>query len=381
MEFSGFAFTLRPPGAGTSTKITAPGFDGEREFRDGVRVTTMSGPTPDRIEHQIARGSHLGQKQYVFDETHDPTRPAGWWFQESEEGEILFVVFYSQACRWSRCLGCNLPSQMSRHHVDFKALMRQVDYLFAHPDVVRRYGTLRKVIVSNNGSILDEETFSSTALMYLVARLNIHLPRVAVLSLETRVEYVEVAELEFLARALKEGATPAALEVAVGFEAFDERIRNEVFLKGLRLDRFEDLCRKLAVHHFRLKCYFMQKPVPGMSDEEGVQDIRRAIDYLSQQAREHQLQINLHLNPTYAARGTVLETCFRQGSWAPPRLRDVARAALHAAGKGITVYLGLSDEHLACEGGSFVRPGDEAWVERLALFNRTQDYRLLQDAG
>ena len=47
---------------------------------------------------------------------------------------------------------------------------------------------IRKVIVSNNGSVLDQETFSSTALMYLLARLNQFLPRMEILSMETRPE-------------------------------------------------------------------------------------------------------------------------------------------------------------------------------------------------
>ena len=66
------------------------------------------------VIQQIERGSQAAGKTYQFDEAHDRTRPAEMWFQESEEGEILFLVFYSQACRWSRCLGCNLPSIMSK---------------------------------------------------------------------------------------------------------------------------------------------------------------------------------------------------------------------------------------------------------------------------
>jgi radical SAM enzyme (TIGR01210 family) len=199
-----------------------------------------------------------------------------------------------------------------------------------------------------------------------------------VLSLETRVEYVDVTELEFIARALAEGAPPTTLELAIGFEAFNDRIRNEIFDKGLTLEQFEKLCQTMAAYHFQLKCYFMQKPVPGMSDEAAVNDIHQAIDYLDSQARKYGLKINLHLNPTYVAYGTVLEDSFLKGEYSPPRLRDVARAALHGEGKRITIYLGLSDENLACQGGSFVRPGEESLVQQLEAFNRTQDYQLLR---
>lgn len=343
-----------------------------------MNMNTGTGTNSSRVEDQILKATIRGHKDYRFDEQHDPHRPADFWFQESVDGPILFAVFYTQACRWSRCLGCNLPARMSQKHVGYKALMFQVDYLLNHPEVQPKCGALRKVIVSNNGSVLDEATFSSTALIYLIAELNLHVPQMAVLSLETRAEYVDVAELEFIARALKEGETPTALELAIGFEAFDDRIRNQVFKKGLKLEQFEALCRKVASHGFGLKCYFMQKPVPGMTDEEAVQDTFQAIDYLSEKARQYGIPINLHLNPTYVAFGTVLENCFRKGEYSPPRLKDVVRAALHAEGKSISIFLGLSDEGLACAGGSFIRSGEEPIVQTLEAFNRTQDFGLLR---
>jgi radical SAM enzyme (TIGR01210 family) len=332
----------------------------------------------DPVERQIEQATASAHKDYRFDEDHPPGQPADLWFQHSEEGEILFVVFYSQACRWSRCLGCNLPAKTTKKHVSYKWLMAQIDWTFKHPAVVERSQTLRKVIVSNNGSVLDEKTFSSTALIYLIAKLNLHLPKLAVLSLETRVEYVDPPELEFIARALQEGETPTALELAIGFEAFDEHIRNEVFRKGLGLEQFEGLCRMISAHGFRLKCYFMQKPVPGMSDVEAIQDVHQAVDYLCAMSQRHGIKINMHLNPTYVAAGTELERAFRQGDYAPPRLRDVAKAALHGENRPISLFLGLSEEGLAVAGGSFVRPGEEELIVRLEQFNCTQDYGLLR---
>ena len=340
---------------------------------------TADPPARGTVEKQILAGTTRGGKDYSFNEAHDPNRPVEVWFQESEEGPILFVVFFSQACRWSQCLGCNLPVKSSSKPVGFRHLMAQIDFLFADADVQRRAPRLRKVIVSNNGSVLDEATFSSTALIYLISQLNLHLPRLAVLSLETRIEYVDVVELEFIARALAEGDTPTTLELAIGFEAFDDRIRNAVFRKGLELAQFEKLCQTLARYGFHLKCYLMLKPVPAMTDEQAIEDIRQAIDYLSDKSRASGVRINLHLNPTYVAYGTALEREFRSAHYVPPRLHDVARAALCAEGKPVTVFLGLSDEGLACAGGSFLRPGDEENVRKLEAFNRSQDFNLLRE--
>ncbi len=329
------------------------------------------------VSDQILKGSEKGGKFYSFDESHDKSLPADMWFQESEEGEILFIVFYSQACRWSRCLGCNLPSKMSAEHVSYKEIVAQIDYIFQHPDVLAKRESIDKVIVSNNGSILDEDTLSSTALMYLLVRLNLNLPRVKVLSIETRPEYVDFAELEFISRALAESEAGTELEIAIGFEAFDEHVRNDVFQKGLLLDVFEEFVAQMAPFGYRLKCYFMQKPVPEMSDDDAVDDIKQAIDYLSDVSNKHNLPVNMHLNPTYAATGTELEKAFNEGKYSPPLLQDVARAVNHSKDKPISIYIGLSDEGLAVEGGSFIRAGDERLIEELELFNRTLDYEIL----
>lgn len=331
----------------------------------------------NQVENQIIKGSSKGKKLYSFDETHDPHQPADIWFQSSDEGLILFIVFYSQACRWSQCLGCNLPSKMSRTHISYKALLSQIDYVFNNSKVQKYRKRINKVIISNNGSILDQDTFSSMALMYLLVQFNLYLPNLKLLSIETRVEYVELEELEFISRALAEGDTPTQLEIAIGFEAFDDHIRNKVFKKGLSLNMFQRLVKKMAPYGFHLKCYFMQKPVPGISDEDAIKDIWNAIDFLNEIATDSGIHINMHLNPTFVAKGTLLEDSFIKGEYQPPFLRDVAKAAVHTKDKPVSIFIGLYDEGLAVEGGSFIRKGEKGLVEKLEMFNRTLDYDIL----
>jgi radical SAM enzyme (TIGR01210 family) len=317
-------------------------------------------------------------KTYAFDEDHEKGALAQHWFQHPPEGLTLFVVLYTMACRWSKCLACNLPSLMSQYHVPFRDIMMQVDYLFNNLLSDSRKKELKKIILSNNGSVLDEETFSTTALMYFIAKMNMHCPQVSVLSMETRPEYVDIEELEVISRALKEGETPTQLELAVGIEAFDEVIRNDYFHKGLSFETFEAMAEMIAKHRFSLKIYFMMKPVPGMSEEEAVSDIVNGIDYLDSIATRYSIDINMHLNPTYVASGTELEEAFAEGKFEPPKLESVRRAVLHAENKNISVFVGLNDEGLAVPGGGVIREGDEKLVALLEEFNHTRNYNLLK---
>ncbi|MDC7223545.1 MAG: hypothetical protein PQJ60_07365 [Spirochaetales bacterium] len=330
----------------------------------------------DNIEKQIISGTEQGGKSYEFNNDHNPQVPAQWWFQNPPEGLTLFVVFYTQACRWAKCTGCNLPSQMSQTHVGYKDLFKQVDYIFHNLLNDDQKVNLKKIIISNNGSILDEKTFSTTALFYFIGKMNYHCPNISTLTMETRPEYVEFEELTLLSRALEEGDTPTILELAIGFEAYDSSVRNDQFLKGLELSKFEGFAKNAGKFGFHLKCYFMLKPVPGLSEQDAEEDIRKAITYLGEVSEKHNVTINMHLNPTYVAKGTPLEESFLAGDYEPPRLPSLVNIIRHAKDHSLSLFVGLDDEGLAVQGGSFIREGDEKLITKLEEFNRTQNYNL-----
>lgn len=308
-----------------------------------------------------------------------PDRPVDVWTQESTEGKILFVVFYTQACRWKKCIGCNFHDNASRKHVNFEDIIDQIDHVFDNIDTTG----VNKIIFSNGGSMLDEETFSSTALMYLVYKLNRFHKHVKIISLESRLEYIDKCELEMLKRALMEGNSETELEIGIGFEAYDPYIRNTVFNKGLDDKDFEKFLSVASEYGYSVKCYFMLKPIPNLSTEDAIADIHKAIGYLSHCSEKYDVKINMHLNPTYVAKNTQLVKPFNEGAFVPPTLIDVCKAILPAKDTGgdkFSIYLGLSDEGLAVEGGSFIRDEDieAVYVEMLETYNRTQDYDIIE---
>ncbi len=335
----------------------------------------------ERDQSLVLRATERSRKDYSFDDDHDPTEPVDVFFQESDEGTVLFVVLYTMACRYSRCTFCPLPATSTINYIGYRPLMDQIDRIFERPDVIERAPSVDKIILSNQGSVLDEHTFSSLALLYFVAKALRVMPDLDIMCMETRPEYVDDDELEFLARAMSEGHE-TTLEIGIGFEAFDDTLRNGILKKGLVLSAdsphgFENLVRRVAKHNFWLKCYFMLKPDASLTDEAAIADVHNVIDYLSDVSAQHGAHISLHLNPTFAGIGTPLSDAFEEGEFTPPTLRHVAQAALHGEHKGIPIFLGLNDEGLAVPGGSFIRPGEEATVAELERFNRTGDYEIL----
>jgi uncharacterized Fe-S cluster-containing MiaB family protein len=86
---------------------------------------------------------------------HNPAVPLDYWFQSSHEGFLLFVVFYTQKCRWNKCFGCSLHLSGSENHIDSQLIMQQVDHLFKLVLNSKQKLKLKKIIVSNNGSVLN----------------------------------------------------------------------------------------------------------------------------------------------------------------------------------------------------------------------------------
>ncbi|MBN1699716.1 MAG: hypothetical protein JW881_19535 [Spirochaetales bacterium] len=332
----------------------------------------------DRLSELIVKRTEESHKTYGFREDHNPRLPADWWYQTSVEGQVLFIVFYTQACRWAKCLGCNLPSKVSQHHVDFRDIIKQTEFIFHYLLGERQKQGLKKIILSNNGSVLDEATLSTTALLHFITQMNIHCRNISVLTIESRAEYVDPAECEVIHRAIGEGETKTTLEIAIGFEAFNDDIRNKHFNKGLDLDVFEKLAAMCARHAFRLKTYFMLKPVPGLSESDAVTDIVDGLHYLDNISKNLGLEINMHLNPTFVARGTPLEKAFREGKYSPPLMESLRTAILAAESTHVSLFAGLNDEGLAVPGGSFIREGDGELVTLIEEFNRTQDFNLLK---
>ena len=347
-------------------------------------------------EHQISsmiKRTEMAKKSYTFNDDGNPRVPKEYWFQETPEGLLLFLVFYTQACQYAKCSACNLPSKMSQKKIECIDIMKQVDAVFHNILSDDEKEKIKKIIISNNGSVLDENTFSTTALLYIAAKLNLECPNLTTVSIETRPEYVDVEELQILCRAFQELDPAAALELAIGFEAFDDTIRNQHFQKGLDLIKVENLLTKMSrvnqqfikkFHNdfksMKLKTYFMLKPIVGMSEEEAIQDICSGIDYLSDAANRYNIEINMHLNPTYVAKGTQLETEFLKGNYTPPSLESVKKVVQYAEGKNISIYVGLNDEGMAVPGGSFVRKGkgEKKLLQLLEKFNATHDFRVLK---
>jgi radical SAM enzyme (TIGR01210 family) len=302
----------------------------------------------------------------------DADRPVSVWLDREPVGLRLFIVHYTQLCGYKVCAGCALPDVSARSFIGPHQIIAQTNYAYQTLLTPAEKTSIRTIILSNNGSVFDEPTFPEAARLHAVVTAASELSGLKLVSLETRTQYLNSANLSGVQNALRQVRKDVAYEAAIGVEIFDETLRNRHMQKGLSTKALERAAELLAAHGGGLRCYFMLKPLPEMTEAAALEDIERGMDYLEGLAQRFALPVTMHLNPTYAAVGTNLEKAFREGRYTPPDLRQLEAMLVRRGGSGrLRLVLGLNDEGLSVQGGSFDSPENADVIERLRRLNRT----------
>ncbi len=301
---------------------------------------------------------------------HPVDRPIQYWTSETVGGTVAFVVYFSPACTYRVCLGCALPDLSSQARIRPYDMIEQTDYVFRQALSEDELDKVRTLVISNNGSVLDEPTFPQSVLLHAIQVAAAKMPRLRRISLETRAEFVTLEQLQSIARVIEmSGSDDLGFELALGVEVFDLDLRNKRMRKGLSNKAIASLAGLLGQTGGWLRCYMMLKSVPGMTDEDAIADIDNARTFFEALAEEHGLDVLLHINPTYAAIGTELERAFKTGAFVPPDLNKMVDYLRRSPTRKVQLHFGLNDEGLATKGGSFINDANAEALKLLQRFN------------
>ena len=253
----------------------------------------------------------------------------------------LLVIFNTQRCRY-QCSFCDLPKKAS--HEFIPATNIETQYAHVIREVRHALSILTKVTISNDGSVLDTETFPEEALLR-IARAIREIRTVTTVAVETRLEFATPHLLKALRSQL---GKHIKLDVLTGFETADPAIRDEVLLKKEPLEEFLHGLDCITAAEASLTAYVLFKPSPDMTDDEAYDEAKRSIVYLASECKKRCIDLSIRLNPMYAA---MQSRWARQAAtidgYLPPRLTDCMHLAETVAKEGTPVYLGLSTEGLS----------------------------------
>jgi len=287
-----------------------------------------------------------------------------------QPGHRLMVVLSAPGCAWHRksggCSFCAFPSSLGTgtqvSAADFGA---QLEAALAH--IPPGAAPPVHLDLYASGSYLNPEEVPEEAQVALLARAAA-LPPVARLTVETRPEYVEPARLERLVRA----TDGKPLEVAIGLETADDRIRDERLHKGFSWADFARAAETLASCGANLVAYVLLKPLD-TPEREALEDAASSAAQVFELGKRLGLMTRVALEPCFVAPGTRLSTEFEAGRYRPPWLWSALEVVSRVAPLG-ELHVGLSDEGLeparAARNCGTCTPRVRA---ALAEFNRSQD--------
>jgi len=310
----------------------------------------------------------------------DKTKPLFHWYVDSAFGKELVLALYTRPCRYGRCAFCSLPDMSEGGEaVSAADIEKQIDYILTqYTD--KQINNISKVSVYTASSSLDQECMPTRSLMYLALKVSF-LPLLKIISLETRPEYVEDWELKALQNVL---GKKVELEVGIGYETHNLELRNKILEKGLTTKALHRLLKKLADNKASLKAYLMLKPHPSLSEEEGIVEAQNGVQEIFDLGKAYDVPVSVHLNPTYIAEGCSLTNEMLESGFQPPELTSVIKVVEFASHLKTPIYVGLDDEGMAVEGGTFRSTGldKKKTVKALQDFNRHQNFKkMIRETG
>ncbi|MBI5546820.1 MAG: hypothetical protein HY901_23300, partial [Deltaproteobacteria bacterium] len=263
------------------------------------------------------------------------------WLDGHQTGRLM-VILRASGCGWARrpgggCTNCGF------HRLTTGGVPVSVEDLLAQFEAAVAGSSLDGVgelDLYNSGSFFADAEIPPAAREAMLARLSgTKVRRVLV---ESRPEFVKAEPLAAARRAL---GTFAELEVGIGLESADDRVRDQLVNKGFGKPEFERAVAVLGEVGARLLVYVLVKPL-GLSEREAIEDATSTARYVFDAARRCGVKgARIALQPVFVAPDTALEAEFLAGRYQPPSLWSVTEIVRRSHPLGELV-IGLSDEGL-----------------------------------
>ncbi len=310
----------------------------------------------------------------------DRTKPLFHWYVDCSVGKELVFALYTRPCRYGRCAFCSLPSMSDGGEmVSARDIEKQIDFILSQY-TIDQINEIGKISIYTASSSLDQECLPTRSLLYAALKV-CDFPNLQLLSLETRPEYVEDWELKALKNVFNK---KVILEIGIGYETYDLELRNAVLKKGLTTEKLRGLLALLSENNMIMKAYLMLKPHYSLTEQAGIAEAVNGVKELHSFSQEFKVPISIHLNPTYIAKGCSLTDEMIKYGYQPPELSSVIEVVRAAGELKVPLYVGLDDEGMAIEGGTFRSTGlnKEKAVNALKAFNKHQNFQqLIRESG
>ncbi|MBN2000206.1 hypothetical protein JW935_21835 [candidate division KSB1 bacterium] len=333
------------------------------------------------------------RKDIISNNSKRPQRPIFYWLQDTPLGKELFIALYTKRCRWAKCSFCSLPSVSSPGDVSEMDILAQVHYVLSQLSAVEK-NSVKRVFLSNNGSILDTCTMPVDVLDKIFTVLNGVLVRMEIIELETRFDSITedrilslLDKLHRISGTTKHRPSPLQLQISAGYETQDPFLRNRVLNKGYPEEMVQGVYNMLADIYHRtgypvsIDENVLLKPAAFMSRSDAIAECAETVRHIQRLGDYFGLPVSVRINPVFVADGSGLHEQFLAGDYIPPTLDDVVSVlGLLEGNVTIPIHIGLNEEELDVPDGSFNSGSERDRIlrNRLQKFNRSGDFGIFR---
>ncbi len=288
---------------------------------------------------------------------HSPTEIVGFWTGEDLlDGKPVrtnTIIFRTKGCYWAQKGGCTMcgytydASVTPPTYEDIMAQYRSVEGRI-DGDVVKLF---------TSGSFFDKGEVPEKAREEILAGIGKKAKKVII---ETRPEFVTD-------KAMEEAKKYAdRLEIAVGLETSDDRVRNECINKDFLFTDFVKASETAKKYGVTTKAYLLLKP-PFVNEKDALEDMVRSV--LDAAPYAGTISINL----CNIQRGTIVDELFMKKTYRPPWLWTIVEVIKRVHGKTSSVLMSDPLAAGSARGPHNCYECDAAFADALRKYSITQD--------
>ena len=244
-------------------------------------------------------------------------RPVSFWIKEDRllngKGKEFAIVLRTKGCNWALsekggCSMCGYINDSYLQKINHNHIFNQFEFAFQSKlEQINSDQDNYVLKIFNSGSFFDDNEISEQIrekIYKKIADFDI-LKEIVV---ESRPEYISRAKLEAMQNFLKN----KYIEVAIGLETVNDKIRNQYINKGLLYEDFlkaVQICKELK---FGIRVYLLFKP-PFLNEYAAIDDCLNSIEKLID------LKVNtISINPINIQKDTLVELLWLQNRYRPP---------------------------------------------------------------
>ena len=287
-----------------------------------------------------------------------------------EETKMLTFILRTPPCAYNKCAMCGFDNNASCS--------------VTHENIVRQYQEgikaidlrgVKKLDFPTAGSFYNDDEMSPESREYLFKEAA-KLPEVKHVQVETRVDYLT---LEKVVESQKQLRSDQKLELAIGLESANDKIRNNVLHKGLSragYEHFADICQETRS---RMRSYILVGS-PTLTESEVMEDAVETARYVYEVANARGVEACLALKPMFIPKGTEIEKQFEDGKYKLPTLwsviESIKRITKLKQYQPNSIWVGMYDENLSSDRFTHnCGKCDKKVAEAIIRYNGTQDLK------